>query len=135
MLVRCFCEQSSASKIKCIWFGYITTIAIGYTIHSTTQELHCMLLFIYSLYVHIIADSGQPKVKCESLLVSCIPRESLGSHTHDMLDHVPDAIKDVMVVVVSLPHEGWSADHLVFLVHIGLVRWAVKGKNFFFLLS
>lgn len=94
-------------------------------------------LFIY-LLVYLLSvcphnsGSGQPKVKCESLLVSCIPRESLGSHTHDVLDHVPDAIKDVMVVVVGLPHEGWSADHLVFLVHIGLVRWAVKGKMMFF---
>lgn len=64
--------------------------------------------------------------------LACTSRESLASHTHDVLDHVPDAIEDVMVVIVSLPHEGWSADHLVFLVHIGLVRWAVKGKKIMF---
>lgn len=104
-------------------------------IHSTTQELDYMLFFICSLYVHIIADSGQPKVKCESLQVSCISQESLGSHAHDVLDHVPDAIKDVMVVIVSLPHEGGSADHLVLLIHIGLVKWAVKGKIMFYALK
>lgn len=39
-----------------------------------------------------------------------------------MLDHITDAIKDVVVVIVSLPQEGRSADHLVLLIDIGLVK-------------
>ena len=46
---------------------------------------------------------------------------SLGWHPHDVLDHVSDAVEDVMVVVLRLPHEGGSADHFVLLVYIGFV--------------
>ena len=45
----------------------------------------------------------------------------LGGHAQYVLDHVSDAIEDVMVVVLCLPHEGRGADDLVLLVHIGLV--------------
>ena len=48
-------------------------------------------------------------------------RSSLGGHAQHMLHHVSNAIEDVVVVVVRLPHEGRGADHLVLLVHIGLV--------------
>lgn len=39
-----------------------------------------------------------------------------------MLDHVANAIKDVVIVIVSLPQEGRGADHLVLLVHVCLVK-------------
>lgn len=43
-----------------------------------------------------------------------------------MLDHVADAVEDVVIVVVGLPHEGRSADDTVLLVHIGFVKQPVK---------
>lgn len=45
-----------------------------------------------------------------------------------MFDHISNTIKDIVIVILSFPHEGRSADHLVLLVHMGLVKERVKVK-------
>lgn len=46
-----------------------------------------------------------------------------------MFDHISDAIKDVVIVIICFPHEGRSADHFVLLIHIGFVKERVKVKS------
>lgn len=43
-----------------------------------------------------------------------------------MFDHISNAIKDIVIVILCVPHEGRSADHFVLLIHIGFVKTAVK---------
>lgn len=45
-----------------------------------------------------------------------------------MFDHISNAIKDIVIVILCVPHEGRSADHFVLLVHIGFVKTTVKVK-------
>lgn len=87
--------------------------------------------FIYSLYACIVAGSDQPKVSAFLGLPLCSSQDSLCGHAHHVLDHVSDAIEDVVVMVVCLPHEGRSADHLVLLIHMGLVEAKVKENQRF----
>lgn len=39
-----------------------------------------------------------------------------------MFDHISNAIKNVVVVIVCLPHEGRGTDHFVLLIYIGFVK-------------
>lgn len=39
-----------------------------------------------------------------------------------MFDHVSNAVKYIVVVIISFPKEGWGADHFVLLVHMSLVK-------------
>lgn len=45
-----------------------------------------------------------------------------------MLDHVSNAIKYIVIVIISFPQEGWGADHFVLLVHMSLVKERVKAN-------
>lgn len=46
-----------------------------------------------------------------------------------MFDHVSNAIKYIVIVIISFPQEGWGADHFVLLVHMSLVK---KGSRSIF---
>lgn len=46
-----------------------------------------------------------------------------------MLDHISNTIKYIVIVIISLPHEGWSANHFVLLIYIGFVKERVKVKS------
>lgn len=52
----------------------------------------------------------------------------LGWHAHHMFDHISNAVKNIVIVIFGLPHEGGGADHFVLLIHVGLVRQEVKDK-------
>lgn len=45
-----------------------------------------------------------------------------------MFDHISNAIKYIVIVILCFPHEGRGADHFVLLIHIGLVKERVKVK-------
>lgn len=43
-----------------------------------------------------------------------------------MFDHISNTIKYIVVVILSVPHEGWGADHFVLLINVGFVKQRVK---------